>query len=131
MKRQKKLKKSKCVHTFWGHAQTRKCFTQYEWKSWASKSLFARTVPCLCSKYHFSEGELSATRQFDEEYFLYLSHSTPNPTSIILFYLFSRWILKRNTWAFLSAKWRGLHVFLVLKTSRHLKIWQTFWGKIK
>lgn len=92
---------------------------------------YVRAVPCLCSKYHFSEGELSGTSYSTKSIFYIPLLLRPLSPSVILFYLFSRWFSKRNTWAFLSAKWRGLHVFLVLKTNRHLKIWQTFWGKNK
>lgn len=87
-------------------------------------------VKILCSKYHFSEGELSGTS--------YSTKSTPpscRPTTSPVVKLFSRRFSKRETpGRFLSARREGAYTrfffFLVLKTSRHLKmLTNVLWGK--
>lgn len=103
-------------------------------------------MACLCTKYHFSEGELSETSYSNEEYIFYTFLSLPILVSgllsiFFLFFFFSLFSLlifpmvSRNETPgrFLSAKWTGLHAFSrVLKSSRHLKCRRTFFlGKYK
>lgn len=96
------------MSVFRGHAQTRKRFTTMRTKELGVQK-YCTAVPCLCSKYHFSEGKLSGTSYLDEKYFFYTCFPLPQShrtTEILLSFFFCftiRWFLKRNTWAFLSA----------------------------
>lgn len=75
-----------------------------------------RIVPCLCSKYHFSEGELLSGTSYSTTSIFYTSlpHLVTTvlcptvPVILSLLLIFFRWFSKRNTWAFLSAKVKGL-----------------------
>jgi len=71
-----------------------------------------RIVPCLCSKYHFSEGELLSGTSYSTTSIFYTSlphpvYTTTVPVILFLLLIFFRWFSKRNTWAFLSAKVKG------------------------